>query len=120
MCGIYAISLIYWSSSDVLKAHPRPDIYYAWNLAVASLQEEFLARSIETVEAALIELDGRPIESITGNVINSGRTVALAHILGLNRDPSTWRISDEEKCWRIRLWWGVLIHDQWGVTRQGY
>jgi hypothetical protein len=55
------------------------------------LQEEFLAPSIETVEAALIELNGRPIESITGNAINSGRTVALAHILGLNRDPSTWK-----------------------------
>jgi hypothetical protein len=83
------------------------------------LQEEFLAPSIETVEAALIELNGRPIESITGNVINSGRTVALAHSLGLNRDPSTWKISDEEKCRRIKLWWGVLIHDRWYVKRQG-
>jgi len=96
-----------------LKHHPRPDPQYAWNLAVAGLQEEFLAPRIETIEAALVDLNGRPISSVTGNVITSSRTVALAHILGLNHDPTTWNISQEEKDRRVRLWWGVLIHDRW-------
>jgi hypothetical protein len=105
--------LIYWSYSEVLKNHPRPDPQYAWNLAVTGLQEEFMAPRLETIEAALVDLNGRPICSITGNVIKSSRTVAIAHILGLNRDPTTWNILQVDKNKRIRLWWGVIIHDRW-------
>jgi hypothetical protein len=31
----------------------------------------------------------------------------------LNRDPSNWKLSQAEKDQRIRLWWGVVIHDRW-------
>lgn len=77
-----------------------------------ALQEEFLAPGMSTVHAALLDLNGRPTTSITGNTINSGRTVGLSHILGLNRDPWTWKVSESEKNTRVRLWWGVLIHDR--------
>ncbi|EFQ99729.1 hypothetical protein MGYG_02743 [Nannizzia gypsea CBS 118893] len=49
----------------------------------------------------------------------SGRTVALAHCLGLNRDPSNWKLSRAEKNQRIRLWWGVVIHDKWASYGHG-
>jgi len=68
---------------------PGPDSQYAWNLAMSGLQEEFFSPRIGSIEAALIDLNGRPITSITGNVLTSGQTVALAHILDLNRDPTT-------------------------------
>lgn len=112
-CDMYATSLIHWHQSAQLKAHPRPDPVYTWNLAVAALQEEFLSPSLDTLYAALLDLNGRPVTSITDNVLTSGKTVALAHSLGLNRDPSSWNISKDEKHARIRLWWGVLIHDRW-------
>jgi hypothetical protein len=112
-CDLYATSLIYWHQSAELKKHPRPDVAYAWNLAVTALHEEFLSPSLHTLYASLLDLNGRPVTSITGNVLQSGRTVALAHSLGLNRDPSNWSISTDEKHARIRLWWGVLIHDRW-------
>lgn len=82
---------------------------------MAALQEEFLSPSLDTLYAALLDLNGRPVTSITDNVLTSGKTVALAHSLGLNRDPSSWNISKDEKHARIRLWWGVLIHDRWWV-----
>jgi hypothetical protein len=113
VCEVLVSSLIYWHRSESLRSHPCPDLRYGWNLAVAALQEEFLAPGMSTILAALIDLNGRPTTSITGNTINSGRTVALAHVLGLNRDPQTWKISDAEKNMRVRLWWGVLIHDRW-------
>lgn len=65
------------------------------------------------MHATLLDLSGRPTTSIIGNTITSGRTVALANSLGLNRDPETWKLSSWEKTMRIRLWWGTLIHDRW-------
>lgn len=119
VCELLASSLIFWNRSKSLQNHPSPDLLYAWNLAVAALQEEFLAPGMSTINAVLLDLMGRPTTSITGNTINSGRTVGLSHILGLNRDPSTWRISDTEKKMRVRLWWGVLIHDRWSSFAHG-
>lgn len=55
---------------------------------------------------------------MTGNAISCGRLVSLSHCLGLNRDPSNWKISLQEKKQRIRLWWGVVIHDRWYVPLQ--
>ncbi|OJD14407.1 hypothetical protein AJ78_05254 [Emergomyces pasteurianus Ep9510] len=119
MCQVYAQSLIYWGQSQILAPHPKPDIRYAVNLAVAALHEEFSAPGLSTLSTSLIDLTGRPIFSMTGNAINSGRTVALSHSLGLNRDPSSWKLSRAEKNQRIRLWWGVLIHDRWASHGHG-
>lgn len=119
VCELVASSLIYWQHSKTLRQHPCPDWRYAWNLAVVALQEEFLAPGMSTVHAALLDLNGRPTTSITGNTINSGRTVGLSHILGLNRDPWTWKVSESEKNTRVRLWWGVLIHDRWSSFAHG-
>lgn len=113
VCIVYAMSLVYWHTSAELKCHPRPDVVYTWNLAIAALQEDLLEPSLSTVCAALVDLGGRPTTSIIGNVLINGSTGALAHSLGLNRDPSSWNISEDEKRVRIKLWWGVLIHDRW-------
>ncbi|KAK2761072.1 hypothetical protein FQN53_007769 [Emmonsiellopsis sp. PD_33] len=110
LCQVYASSLIYWQQSQILAPHPKPDIRYAINLAVAALHEEFSAPGLSTLSAALIDLTVRPIYSMTGNAINSGRTVALSHCLGLNRDPSNWKLSLAEKYQRIRLWWDGAYH----------
>ncbi|GAB7340263.1 hypothetical protein MBLNU457_6726t2 [Dothideomycetes sp. NU457] len=120
LCEIFAIALPLWDRSDVLKSHPRPSVAYLWNMAVAALQEDFMAPSIATVYAALIDLCGRPIQSVMGNILTAGRTVALAYSLGLNRDPTSWSSSSpEEKSLRMRLWWGVLIHDYWSSFAHG-
>lgn len=115
LCQVYATALVYWNQYHVLAPHPKPDIRYAVNLAVAALHEDFSAPGLSTLGTALIDLTGRSVFSMTGNAINSGRTVSLSHCLGLNRDPRNWKLSVAEKNHRIRLWWGVAIHDRWYV-----
>ena len=114
---IYATTICYWHHLPSSIRQPRPDSRFAWNLAVKALQEDFLAPRLSTLQAALVDLIGRPIFSLKGNVINTGRCVALANSLGLNRDPKGWNIGAEEKSLRVRLWWGVLIHDSWFVRK---
>jgi hypothetical protein len=113
LCQVYSMSLVYWKHTPKLACHPKPDVRYAVNMTVAALHEEFSAPGLSTISAALVDLTGRPIFSMTGNAISCGRLVALAHCLGLNRDPSNWKLSPQEKNNRIRLWWGVVIHDRW-------
>lgn len=113
------MSLVYWKHMPKLARHPKPDVRYAINLTVAALHEDYSAPGLSTVSAALLDLTGRPIFSMTGNAISCGRLVSLAHCLGLNRDPSHWKVPLSDKKQRIRLWWGVVIHDRWGSFAHG-
>ncbi|KAF7592737.1 hypothetical protein BBP40_012568 [Aspergillus hancockii] len=119
VCQVYSMSLVYWKHVPKLASHPKPDVRYAVNMTVAALHEDFSAPGLSTISAALIDLTGRPIFSMTGNAISCGRMISLAHCLGLNRDPSHWKVSRREKDHRIRLWWGVVIHDRWGSFGHG-
>ncbi|KAL2814540.1 fungal-specific transcription factor domain-containing protein [Aspergillus cavernicola] len=119
LCQVYSMSLVHWKNTPKLACHPKPDVRYAVNLTVAALHEEFSAPGLSTISAALIDLTGRPIFSMTGNAISSGRMVSLAHCLGLNRDPSNWKLSQQEQNQRVRLWWAVVIHDRWGSLGHG-
>ncbi|KAJ5723954.1 hypothetical protein N7488_001989 [Penicillium malachiteum] len=119
LCQVYSMSLVYWKHTPKLACHPKPDVRYAVNMTVAALHEEFSAPGLSTIIAALIDLTGRPIFSMTGNAISCGRMLSLANCLGLNRDPSMWKLSEQEKDHRIRLWWGVVIHDRWGSFGHG-
>lgn len=113
MCDIYALSIAYWRGAERLKACPQPDLLFVWNQAVTALRDDFVAPSMTTLYAVLLDLTGRPVLHVAGNIVNVGRTVTLAHSLGLHRDPSAWKVSDAEKSVRIRLWWGVFVHDTW-------
>lgn len=115
LCDLYASALVFWDKSEALshQANARPDDQFIWNQAVSALQEDFMAPSTSTINAALLDLIGRPVHSVIGNIVNAGRVVTLAHSLGLHRDPSTWKATDHEKTIRIKLWWGVLINDYW-------
>ncbi|RDW57590.1 putative C6 transcription factor [Aspergillus mulundensis] len=119
LCQVYSMSLVHWKHTPKLACHPKPDVRYAVNLTVAALHEEFSAPGLSTISAALIDLSGRPIFSMTGNAISCGRMVSLAHCLGLNRDPSNWKLSQQEQNQRVRLWWAVVIHDRWGSFGHG-
>ncbi|KAJ5888186.1 hypothetical protein N7495_008227 [Penicillium taxi] len=119
VCQVYSMSLVYWKHTPKLACHPKPDVRYAVNMTVAALHEEFSEPGLSTISAALIDLTGRPIFSMTGNAISCGRMISLANCLGLNRDPSNWKLSQPEMDQRIRLWWGVVIHDRWGSFGHG-
>ncbi|KAG4435800.1 hypothetical protein IFR05_008721 [Cadophora sp. M221] len=119
LCDVYASALIFWNQAPISAGRSRPDQRYAWNLAVQALADDFLGPDLSTLQAAVVELNGRPVYSIIGNVVNNGRAVALSYSLGVNRNPSQWNIPPCEKALRTRLWWGVLIHDRWGSFAHG-
>ncbi|KAL2848404.1 fungal-specific transcription factor domain-containing protein [Aspergillus pseudoustus] len=48
-----------------------------------------------------------------------GSLVGIAHEMGLNVDPSGWRIAEWERKRRIRLWWALLITDKWNALGTG-
>lgn len=116
---MYAIALPYWSTSGDLNCKHRPDSAFAWNQAADALRDDFSAPSITTVHSTLLSLSGRPCLEMRGNLLNLGRTISLAHSLGLHRDPTNWQILEAEKSLRIKLWWGVLIHDYWSSLTHG-
>ncbi|MAD87718.1 MAG: hypothetical protein CL912_32560 [Deltaproteobacteria bacterium] len=113
VCDIYASALIFWPKSEILRGHAQPDLGFVWNQAVKALQDDFMAPSISTIHSALLDLAGRPILQISGNIVNAGRTITLAHSLGLHRDATGWKATEHEKIVRINLWWGCLIQDHW-------
>lgn len=119
ICDLYASALQVWDRSTVLCHQTRPDPHFIWNQAVTALQDDFMAPTISTVHAAVLDLLGRPVIGVTGNIVNAGRVVTLAQSLGLHRDPTSWRATDHEKGVRINLWWGVLIHDYWSSIGHG-
>lgn len=119
LCDMYASALSFWNNSAVLKQFPKPDVHFLWNQAVAALQDDFMAPTISTVHAALLDMVGRPVIQVTGNIVNAGRVVTLAQSLGLHRDPTHWKATAHEKSVRIRLWWGVLIHDYFSSLGHG-
>ncbi|KAL1303115.1 hypothetical protein AAFC00_006550 [Neodothiora populina] len=118
-CSMFASAVRLWNRSQSLRRHPRPEINYVWNLAVEALNEEFFAPSIATISCSTLDMLGRPTLSIIGNIINEGRTVSLAHVLGLNHNPTSWRCSDQIKSFRKRTWWGVFVHSQWSSFAHG-
>jgi hypothetical protein len=119
VCDLYASALQVWARSDVLCRQTRPDPHFIWNQAVVALQDDFMAPTISTVHAAVLDLLGRPVIGVAGNIVNAGRIVTLAQSLGLHRDPSSWKATSHEKSVRINLWWGILIHDYWSSIGHG-
>ena len=119
VCDLYAAAISFWDNSYTLHAHTRPDVHFIWNQAVAALQDDFLAPNVSTIHAALLDMAGRPVIQVTGNIVNAGRVVTLAQSLGLHRDPTLWNATEHEKNIRVRLWWGVLIHDYWSSIGHG-
>jgi hypothetical protein len=119
VCDLYASALQVWNRSHALRQQPRPDPHFIWNQAVLALQDDFMAPTISTIHAAVLDLLGRPVIGVTGNIVNAGRIVTLAQSLGLHRDPSSWKATPHEKGVRINLWWGILIHDYWSSIGHG-
>ena len=127
LATIYANALTYWASDDKFGGYgrfPRPAFYpderFVWNLANEALYSElYAAPGLATIPALLLNVGGRPTTSMIGNGVLLAAAVALAHAQGLNRNPLSWAIPQQEKNLRLKLWWCLLVHDRWTSLAYG-
>ncbi|THH04722.1 hypothetical protein EW145_g5306 [Phellinidium pouzarii] len=68
---------------------------------------------LSTIAAAVLDIGARPTVDPRGNYLTLAKTIAHAQLLGLHLNPMKWSIPSWEKDLRIRLWWGLRIHDAW-------
>ncbi|CAG9996352.1 unnamed protein product [Clonostachys byssicola] len=117
---LYAHSIIYWQHDPELSRHHHPDGRFIWNLALEALYSELhLSPGMPSIIAILLNVGGRPTTTMIGNGMLLGSAISLAHCLGLNRNPITWDIPDQEKNLRTQIWWCLVIHDRWSSLMYG-
>ncbi|KIY50592.1 hypothetical protein FISHEDRAFT_71632 [Fistulina hepatica ATCC 64428] len=93
----------------------RPTLPRAWQITLHTINLELRRARLATVQAGLLDLDGRPSLDPTGNSLTLGQTIAAARLMGLHLDCSKWTIPRWEKSLRIRLWWALLQQDKWSA-----
>jgi hypothetical protein len=78
-----------------------------------------MSAGIPSIIAILLNIGGRPTTTMVGNGILLGCAVSLAKSLGLNRNPMQWAVTQQEKVFRVNLWWCLFIHDRWTSLTHG-
>lgn len=112
MANLAAYILSYWDLSQPLSLCPKPDQDYAWQIALSANLADLQKRDIATLVSTILNIAGRPSTNLTGNATNIARVVAMSHGMGLNHDPTEWKIHDREKKLRWLAWWAVLNLDR--------
>ncbi|KAJ6539921.1 hypothetical protein B0H10DRAFT_2394097 [Mycena sp. CBHHK59/15] len=85
----------------------------AWKITTSTNRAHARSARLSTIQANLLDLDGRPSLNPTGNSMLLGQTIAAGRLMGLHLDCSTWSIPKWEKDIRNRLWWALLQQDKW-------
>lgn len=120
LASMYAHAMCYWNYNPELSRHHRPDDRFIWNLALEALYSELhTSPGIPSIIAILLNIGGRPTTTMVGNGMLLGCAVSLAKSLGLNRNPMQWAITQQEKLFRVNLWWCLFIHDRWTSLTHG-
>lgn len=112
-------TLFYWDLSPGLQSHRRPDQEQVWQNAVALNAASIQRGDVATIAALCMGISGRPCQRLVNNATNMARSVALAHIVGLNHNCQDWKLRDLEKRTRTKVWWALLNQDRWFNFAQG-
>ncbi|CAK5271368.1 unnamed protein product, partial [Mycena citricolor] len=91
----------------------------AWKITTLTNRAQSRSARVSTIQANLLDLDGRPSLNPTGNSLLLGQTIAAARLMGLHLDCTTWSIPNWEKALRVKLWWAVLQQDKWAALCYG-
>ncbi|KAJ7153473.1 hypothetical protein C8R43DRAFT_1002136 [Mycena crocata] len=111
-CAYVARGVIY---DDQLR-HLAAD---AWKITTLTNRAQSRSARVSTIQANLLDLDGRPSLNPTGNSMLLGQTIAAGRLMGLHLDCASWLIPKWEKALRVKLWWAVLQQDKWSALCYG-
>ncbi|KAF7319969.1 hypothetical protein MKEN_00780800 [Mycena kentingensis (nom. inval.)] len=91
----------------------------AWKVTTLTNRAQSRSARVSTIQANLLDLDGRPSLNPTGNSMLLGQTIAAGRLMGLHLDCKSWSIPNWEKHLRVKLWWAVLQQDKWSALCYG-
>ncbi|KAH6964540.1 fungal-specific transcription factor domain-containing protein [Fusarium avenaceum] len=126
LAGIYALALPFtpWDEKLCLdSAYSKPDINHLWQVSYTCLQKELHFPRLSTFQTYLLLLNHTPFDAVC--VENpfvwslAASMLAMAQSLGLNVDPTGWKLPAWEVRLRRRLWWAVYVEYTWRSVTHG-
>ncbi|CAJ0553229.1 Ff.00g117410.m01.CDS01 [Fusarium sp. VM40] len=126
LAGIYALALPFtpWDEKLCLdSAYSKPDINDLWQVSYTCLQKELHFPHLSTIQTYLLLLNHTPFDAVC--VENpfvwslAASMLAMAQSLGLNVDPTGWKLPAWEVRLRRRLWWAVYVEYTWRSVTHG-
>ncbi|KAL2849708.1 fungal-specific transcription factor domain-containing protein [Aspergillus pseudodeflectus] len=121
--AIYGLGSTFWQHDSDVEGTLHFDLHTLFEEAQSSLQREFHAPDLWTIQACLLLLYERAADNATIETprtwVFSSHTVSCAHMAGLHRDCSTWHLVPGEKKLRRKLWWATYMSDIWSSVCHG-
>ncbi|KAM0443262.1 hypothetical protein ACHAQK_003625 [Fusarium lateritium] len=126
LAGIYALALPFtpWDEKLCLdSAYSKPDVNDLWQISYICLQKELHFPRLSTIQTYLLLLNHTPFDAVC--VENpfvwslAASMLAMAQSLGLNVDPTGWKLPAWEVRLRRRLWWAVYVEYTWRSVTHG-
>lgn len=126
MAAVYALAAPFYFLDDELavgKGYQPPSSEDLWRIAHRSLQRNFQRSHLSLVQLGLLLLHRPPqnfaVADSAGSWALACSVLAAAESLGLNLDPSDWRLPRHEIQLRRRLWWLVYVEHTWRAMVMG-
>ncbi len=115
LAAMYILAINWWSHSEELAPHPRPNVQELERLVRTSLADAMHRPKLSTIQAGLL-LSQRPEGD---QWAPTAQLVAIGQELGLHLDCSNWMIPIWERGLRKRLAWALYMQDKWGALIHG-
>jgi hypothetical protein len=116
LAAVYILALNWWSYSNELAKHRKPNVEELEDIAFRTLQDVSQRAKLSTVQAGLLLLQ-RP-GSISSWQLTC-QIVGIGQDLGLHLDASNWRVPMWERGLRKRLSWALFMQDTWSALIYG-
>ena len=117
---MYALAAPYYFLDDYLsvdKGYQQPSTEQLWGIAHRSLLRDLRKSHLGLVQLSLLFLHRPPQNYAVADGPSSWAlacsVLAVAESLGLNLDPSDWKLPAYEIRLRKRLWWLVHVEHTW-------
>ncbi|EWG44722.1 hypothetical protein FVEG_15710 [Fusarium verticillioides 7600] len=126
LAGVYALALPFtpWDEKLCLdSAYFKPDVNDLWQVSYTCLQKELHFPRLSTIQIFILLLNHTPFDVVV--VENpfvwslAASMLAMAQSLGLNVNPSGWKLPAWEVRLRRRLWWAVYVEYTWRAVTHG-
>ncbi|KAL2833860.1 fungal-specific transcription factor domain-containing protein [Aspergillus cavernicola] len=123
ICATTLPFIMYDDALYTLLLHP-PSARDLYRICWLGITQDLHAPSMSTLQACLILQQRLPTNiylsdtAFTWSLMSTA--VAVAHTIGLHRDPSSWTsVAPWERRLRRRLWWGLWLTEKWIAFTRG-